>query len=125
LPGIRAEINRLIRDNESQVKALPKQGSGNPRSAVRQLIDDFIAEVTTRLVRGDALAKKAGLIQRMHVLYAALRVDLQYAALVFRLDESGDESPRPDFLAPDELWLSSSPLGNEFTLEKIAEEAHW
>jgi hypothetical protein len=125
LPGIRAEINRLIRDNESQIETLPKQSSGNPRSAVRQLLDNFIADVTVKLVRGDALAKETGLIQLMHVLYAALRLDLQQAALVFRLDDSSEDLPRPDFLPPDELWFSNSPLGNEFTLAEIAHEAHW
>ncbi|KAG9075764.1 hypothetical protein FS749_012528, partial [Ceratobasidium sp. UAMH 11750] len=133
LPSIRTEINRLIRDNEAQVDKLPKQGSGNPRSIVRELIDQFVADVTIKLVRGDPLAKEEGLLQSLHVSFEALRQDLQGASLVFcpkkREPDSDDDSekelPRPEFIPDDELWLASSPYGIEFTLEEVDAAAKW
>ncbi|QRV99644.1 myxovirus resistance protein [Ceratobasidium sp. AG-Ba] len=133
LPSIRTEIGRLIRDNESQLEKLPKQGEGSPRSIVRELIDKFVAEVMVKLVRGDPLAKKLGLIQMLHASYEILRQELQGASLVFCLkrvgvdddDEGVKELPRPDFIPEDELWLVSSPCGTEYTLEEVDEMAKW
>ncbi|KAG9121865.1 hypothetical protein FRC07_001999 [Ceratobasidium sp. 392] len=126
LPSIRTEINRLIRDNDAQLDKLPRQGSGNSRSIVRELIDQFVAEVTLKLVRGDPLAKHNGLLQRLHKMYKALRQDLQSAALVFSPTEEGDDSeelPRPDFIPDDELWLQSSPCGIQLTIQAVDEAA--
>ncbi|KAG8794537.1 hypothetical protein FRC12_023746 [Ceratobasidium sp. 428] len=133
LPSIRTEINRLIRDNETQLDKLPRQGSGNPRSIVRELIDQFVADVMVKLVRGDPLAKQEGLLQSLHMSFEALRQDLQGASLVFCQnkrgvepdEESDEELPRPDFVPEDELWLSSSPYGIEFTIEEVDAAARW
>ncbi|KAG8734605.1 hypothetical protein FRC10_011612 [Ceratobasidium sp. 414] len=133
LPSIRTEINRLIRDNEAQLDKLPRQGSGNPRSIVRELIDQFVADVMVKLVRGDPLAKEEGLLQSLHISFEALRQDLQGASLVFcpkkrepdSDDDSDSELPRPEFIPDDELWLASSPYGIEFTLEEVDAAAKW
>ncbi|KAG8796375.1 hypothetical protein FRC12_024551 [Ceratobasidium sp. 428] len=118
LPSIRTEINRLIRDK--------KHNSTNFR-------DRFVADVMIKLVRGDPLAKQEGLLQSLHMSFEALRQDLQGASLVFCQnkrgvepdEESDEELPRPDFIPEDELWLSSSPYGIEFTIEEVDAAARW
>ncbi|KAF8596644.1 hypothetical protein BDV93DRAFT_570896 [Ceratobasidium sp. AG-I] len=125
LPAIRSEVDRLIRENDLNIMALPARGGGKPQAAVCRLIDGFVEDVKVKLIQGDAAAGQEGLIQTMNQLYDTLRLELQRAALVYKPCLPSGDLPRPEFLPDDEDWLSAPTSENEHSLEQIINLAKW
>jgi hypothetical protein len=128
LPAIRLELDRLIRANEQELTRLPEHCPDGPRELVLQLVTRFVRDVRQQLIDGDPGAGRDGVVQKIRVQHADLRLQMQQAAPVFlpRHSDSEDvELPRPSFLPADEIWLSKSALGNEYTVEEVAEDAEW
>lgn len=113
------------------MNSLPEHCIDGPRELVLQLVTRFVKDVERQLIKGDPAAGREGVVQKMRTRQVELRDELQLAAPVFvpnRTEGSTDterDLPRPSFLPEDEIWLSRSALGNEHTVDDVAESAQW
>ncbi|KAH7329757.1 P-loop containing nucleoside triphosphate hydrolase protein [Rhizoctonia solani] len=126
LPAIRLEVDRLTRANELEISKLPNDHPDGPRELVMQLLNQLMRDIKEQLIDGDPCAGKDGVVQKIRVEHVAMCERLQDAAPVF-LPRGNQEVklPRPSFLLNDESWFSKSPLGNQHTVDDVAEAAEW
>ncbi|CAE6527265.1 unnamed protein product [Rhizoctonia solani] len=126
LPSIRLEVDRLSRANDFEIGKLPKDHPDGPRELVILLLTLLLQDIKEQLIDGDPCAGKQGVVQRIRVEHVIMCERLQEAAPVFLPRDNHDaELPRPSFLPKDETWLSKSQLGNQHTLDEVAEAADW
>ncbi|CAE6451057.1 unnamed protein product [Rhizoctonia solani] len=126
LPAIRLEVDRLTRANDLELSKLPNDHPDGPRELVMQLLSQLMREIKEQLIDGDPCAGRDGVVQKIRVEHVAMCQRLQDAAPVFLPNgHQGGELPRPNFLPNDESWFSKSPLGNQHTVDEVAEAAEW
>ncbi|CAE6461254.1 unnamed protein product [Rhizoctonia solani] len=140
LPAIRLEVDRLTRANDLELNKLPNDHPDGPRELVMQLLSQLMREIKEQLIDGDPCAGRDGeqlidgdpcagrdgVVQKIRVEHVAMCQRLQDAAPVFLPNgHQGGELPRPNFLPNDESWFSKSPLGNQHTVDDVAEAAEW
>ncbi|KAG8690821.1 hypothetical protein FRC11_008926 [Ceratobasidium sp. 423] len=118
---IRIEIDRLLRQNVTELKEYPDPPTQKPSEYILDLLDKFYQDVMTRLVDGDA-DDVDGVIQSLRSYSIHFRQQIQQAAPVFVRDRTSRvEGTRPDFIPGDEEWLSKSDsaIGNTWTVSEV------
>ncbi|CAE6434362.1 unnamed protein product [Rhizoctonia solani] len=134
---IRIEIDRLLKQNTSELREYPDPPTQRPSEYILDLLEAFHQDAMLKLVDGDRNDVK-GVIQSIRIFSIKFRGDVQKAAPVFIKDDaSGVEGPKPDFIAADEDWLCKqsdfqrkrpersskrSPAGNVWPLKDVTEK---
>ncbi|KAH7329747.1 P-loop containing nucleoside triphosphate hydrolase protein [Rhizoctonia solani] len=118
---IRIEIDRLLRQNMTELKEYPDPPTQKPSEYILDLLDKFYQDVMTKLVDGDA-NEVDGVIQSLKSESLRFREQIQQAAPVFLKDGSSRvDGSRPEFIPQDEEWLtkSDSSIGNAWHVEEV------
>ncbi|CAE6451095.1 unnamed protein product [Rhizoctonia solani] len=118
---IRIEIDRLLRQNMTELKEYPDPPTQKPSEYILDLLDKFYREVMTKLVDGDA-NEVEGVIQSLKSESLRFREQIQQAAPVFLKDgASRVDGSKPEFIPQDEEWLtkSDSSIGNAWHVEEV------
>ncbi|CUA70944.1 Interferon-induced GTP-binding protein Mx [Rhizoctonia solani] len=120
---IRIEIDRLLRQNMTELKQYPDPPTQKPSEYILDLLDKFYKDVMNKLVDGDA-DDVNGVIQSLRTYSLDFRQSIQQAAPVFMRDgTSRADGPKPEFIPADEEWLSKSDstIGNAWTVTQVHE----
>ncbi|KAJ1300009.1 hypothetical protein OPQ81_011843 [Rhizoctonia solani] len=118
---IRIEIDRLLRQNTTELKQYPDPPTQKPSEYILDLLEKFYQDVMTKLVDGDP-NEVDGVIQSLKSSGLSFREQIQQAAPVFvRNGASRVDGQRPDFIPEDEEWLSKSDssVGNIWTVDEV------
>ncbi|GAB1526655.1 hypothetical protein RhiTH_009827 [Rhizoctonia solani] len=117
---IRIEIDRLLRQNMTELKEYPDPPTQKPSEYILDLLETFHQDVMLKLVDGDP-NEIQGVIQSLRSYSLQFRRDIQKAAPVFVKDGASEvEGPKPDFIAQDEEWLSKrSSAGKVWSLKAV------
>ncbi|CAE6483870.1 unnamed protein product [Rhizoctonia solani] len=120
---IRIEIDRLLRQNTTELKEYPDPPTQKPSEYILDLLDKFYQDVMTKLVDGDA-NDVDGVIQSLRTYSIQFRNQIQQAAPVFVRDgASRVEGLKPEFIPGDEEWLSKSDssINNTWTVSEVGQ----
>ncbi|CAE6443171.1 hypothetical protein ACGC1H_004995 [Rhizoctonia solani] len=120
---LRIEIDRLLRQNMTELKQYPDPPDAKPSEYILDLLDKFYQDVMTKLVDGDA-NDVHGVIQSLRTYSLDFRQQIQQAAPVFLRDgASRVDGSKPEFVPGDEEWLtkSDSMINNAWTVTQVHE----